>query len=179
VSIDPGSGLAAMGVFCGNSLFDPATVHTTNQPRGFDQMGLLFLSYLVLKCRLKATFVNSSETVLDQYVCFVALMNTATTTTSLSSYAEQRNSTIKSMGPEQGQLSITKTMYPAKQLGFPNGGRNEEDLKGTPSNDPPIRAFFHVGASSAEGTDPGAITVLVEMEFWALWTHPTQPGPSN
>ncbi len=178
IVLDPGSNLAALAVFSGNSLFDPTQAQGNIQVRGFDQITTLFSSYLVLKSRLKATFVNSSETALDQYICFVCLMNSDTTTTAVREYAEQRNVTLKSIGPQRGQVVISKSMYPAKQLGFPNGGRAEEDLKGTGVNDPVLQSFYQVGATSAESTDPSPISVIVEMEFWALWTHPVNPTNS-
>lgn len=57
--------LTAMGTpyyFAINDVFDPNFTGTGHQPRGFDQIAVLFKKYRVFGCRVAATFINPTTT---------------------------------------------------------------------------------------------------------------------
>ncbi len=171
---NPGAGAAAVFVFSANGMADPSTVHGATQPRGFNELGLLYASNYVVKAHIKASFVNLSVASDDTYVVGISLRDTSTTSTSIRDNIEARVSTYKSMGPEDGHTSVSLWAYPANFLGFPKG-QNEEDLKGTVTANPINEALFQVFAIGAGSANPGALDMNVEIEYYAIWTRPVLP----
>ncbi len=177
VTIDPGAGLASQNVLMTNGMFDPNVTGGGHQPRGFDQLGLLFNTYYVEKSFIKCQFINNSVAATSTYVVIIAKDTSNLTSTSLEEWMENRVNVNTVMGPETGSKQLSMWDYPARSLGYPMG-RAEDDLKGSSTSNPALQNFFHVIVAPPASADPGAMDVIIEITFYAIWSHPIEPAES-
>lgn len=170
VTLNPGSGLAAVYVFSANGLYDPNISGVGHQAMGFDQMSALYQEYLVKGCYVKAQFVNS-EAAAGAIVGF-AFTQTASSSADIRQYIENGNCYYTVVGSSGGKdcATVTGGMDISKMAGF-NVDSGSEYAGGQTYN-PTAQIYCHVFALGITGGDPGQTQASVELRYEGEWRRP-------
>lgn len=112
----PSAGTTIVHLYAGNGLTQTDITGATGQPRGFDQLAVLFSVYTVVGASIEVTFTNRSVTVADSYVCGVAAALNGSILNARD-YMEGRHNNYRTMGSQQGQVKLTLNMGVAKLTG--------------------------------------------------------------
>lgn len=120
IGLDPAAGgVPVTNVFSVNSLFDPDRTGAGHQPRGFDQISLLFSKYIVVGAKISATYI-STNVADSSYIIGITTLNTVSTATLQHTLLESRNSNYRGMGVLQPQMTITKRFSARKWFRVPH-----------------------------------------------------------
>lgn len=177
-SLAPITGLTAGVILSANGLYDPDVGGAGHQPRAFDQLMALYDHYVVLGSKIRVDFINTSSTV--PCIGFVAVQDDAILNNVLNNYKEGGTVKTVSLSINSGNSStrtIVMKCNPAKYLGR-SSPMSDPELKGSALANPTEQAFFHVGASSADQTSTGAVTVHYTIEYICALIEPKTPPQS-
>ncbi len=178
VSLNPGIApvLPDVHVFRCNSLFDPDFTAAGHQPRGFDQMSLLFQRYMVVGSRMKASFISSNASG-DKYIVGIAIRQGSTVSTNNAAYMEQRNSSVKTISSVQRSVDVNLNFSASKYFSVKHP-LGEADLGALATADPVKEAFYHIFAQGTGADDPGVLDVFVSISFAVVFQVPLVPAES-
>ncbi len=179
IALNPAAAGVSAFPYSTNGIQDPGAGGSAHQPRGFDQLAVLYAQYLVLKCHIKATFVNASSVAGDRYIVGIAHRSTVTADTTLEDYIENRNVVYKPLAADDGSTSVSMWCNAAKFSGYPRSGRGERVFHSVTTSVPEIQTFMHVFAASVVGSDPSALDVAVDITYFVEWTSPILPAVST
>lgn len=165
-----------------NSLYDPnfTTLGTlpSHQPRGFDQMSVLYATYVVYAVTVNVTVIGTGTTVSDNDGFVVGNFRGWSTGYSLPNkylweVAENPNNFVirgQGQGADKGQISWQQKVYVADISGMPRSEIfNNSDFYGQTSANPAQTPFFSIAAGSASGTTGQEMKVMVAFEFHTKW----------
>ncbi len=173
INLDAGVGTTAVHVFRASSLFDPDFTGTGDQPRGLDQLMLLFDHYLVIGAKITIHGVGL-DTVGS--IIGIALSDDSTSQTGLG-YQESRNRVYRVTSSQQ-PTTLSKTYSCKKFLGVSHPLGNK-DFSGTITTNPLENAFFHIYYFSNNVlTNPALTSFCVNIEFSVIFTEPVNPAQS-
>nr|AUF34974.1 putative capsid protein [uncultured virus] len=176
ITMNPVSGgVGTSYFFSTNSLFDPNRSGLGHQPYGFDQyVGVLYDHYTVIGSKITVTAVNRGAVSTDPVIMAITERDTFTATTNIEHLIEMGNNTYTFCGVSDGGAGIATLSYnsnPAKFLGRSKPLADSE-LKGSVSTNPAEESFFEIVMASTGTNDPGALDVLVNIEYIAVLTEP-------
>lgn len=177
VQINPTSALAGVHIFRANSIYDPdqTTTLLDNSARGFQQLvGVLYDHFTVIGSKIKCTVLNPGTTI--PVVASIALKDSNVANNNMLDYMEngRANTTVVSTAGSSNEGILYKG-YSYKFLGMKDPLDNQ-NLRGDSASNPQEQAYFHVAVASMDGSsDPGAVTVLVEIDYNVVLTEPIQP----
>lgn len=168
-------------VFRANSLYDPDSTGTGHQPNGFDTLMAAYDHFTVLasKIRVRTIQTGTGGGTIEPGGLILAWSDTGTFMASQTDYAlclEHRNvlassfygsSGIPTLAPPlEGHINIPRVLQkPASQI------VDAANYRGTSAANPTEGYFFEIGLFSFS-SNPGAITIVTEMEFDAVFTEP-------
>jgi hypothetical protein len=180
VAISLASTLANPGVYVLslNGMYDPDTTGTGHQPRGFDQLMLLYDHYVVTHARVRVSFANSSTAV--PAIGFVCVRDNATPSTNHTDYMESTNTTYKSLGVESSSSSvsnITVDVNPPAFLGR-RDPLSDPQLKGSNATNPDEGCSIHIGAYSSDLFTTSSVLMQAVIEYTAVLIEPKQVAQS-
>lgn len=179
ISINPGAaGAAGVHVFSANGLYDPDVTSTGHQPTGFDEVSALYDHYTVTWVKIRCFFLNGDTTYSG--ICGISLKDNANVETDWRAYDESglsNTGVALIQGGQSDPLVLEHEVTLSEFLGRPNI-LSEDDLRGTPSTNPTEQAYWHVWVAPGVSQDMAASTVIVEMEYMAIFTEPKIVGLS-
>lgn len=161
-------------VFSLNGLFDPEIAVGGNQPRGFDQLMLLYDHYVVIGCKARVDFVNNSTT--NPVYVYATVRDTASVSTGYRDYLEDAKTKWKILGTEtsgRGCHSMNIIANPNKFLGR-SKPLSDPDLKGDVTTNPTEQAYLHVGGLCTDLFTTSNIGAIVTLEYIAMLIEPKQ-----
>lgn len=180
ITLDAAAGLTADYVFRANSVFDPDYTGTGHQPMGRDQWSEVYNRYTVLgsKITLYATPIATTNSVptyfgitlsgetspLGSYSSINSILESK-----LSSGTRLAGSTVSGAIPRS--LKLTKTFSAKKFFGVKDvqdGAALSAEVGANPSKD----AYFSVWAASVDGSNPGAMSFRVQIDYIVLYREP-------
>lgn len=163
--------------FCANGLYDPDVSTTGHQPVGFDQMIAAYDHYTVIGSKMKITPLSISTTNITPAYIAVGLYDDFGVPASFSSIEhmiEAGKLSRLAYTPASVEYRFPRSSYKnfsAKKF-FKRNVLGSDDLRGSSTGNPSERAFFSVVAASIGANDPGTVTVLVEIEYIAIFSEP-------
>jgi len=161
-------------VFSLNGLYDPEIAAGGNQPRGFDQLMLLYDHYVVIGVKARIDFVNASTT--NPVYVYAAVRDSASVSTNYRDYMEDAKTKWKILDTEgsgRGVNSMNMVCNPNKFLGR-SKPMADPDLKGTVAANPTEQAYLHVGGLCTDLFTTSNIGVIVTLEYTAVLIEPKQ-----
>lgn len=179
LSLNPGlSGTAATHVYCANGAADPNVTTGGHQPRGFDQLMLLYDHYVVLGAKITVDFAPQTQTV--PVICGINLKDDSSIYTNPNDYQEAGYCTTKIMGASQASNGCKLTMnFSTKRFLGRSNVLSDPDLKGTSGLNPTEQAYFHVWAAALDGsTDLNPMFTTVRIDYLVALIEPQQPSQS-
>lgn len=172
-TVNPGvAGVPGVQTFRANSLYDPDVTGAGHQPRGFDQLIALYDHFVVSNTKITVWFSGqTAETV--NYIAGITLQDDGTVSTDFHDYLERGYSTNQMLGVGVGSKPTKMVMYSdtAKFLGR-SGILQDSELKGNASGNPAESLIFHVWATSANGTDTGALSCYCTIDYNVWFIEP-------
>lgn len=177
ISINPGTGgLCDSYVFSANGLWDPDISGLSGHSViGFDQLMQMYDHYTVLGSRIRVTFHNSSAT--SKLLCGVYLNDELTEEPDSQKIIENGLGKYSYLLEEGANPSSAKQItcnFSAKKFFSVKDPTDRDSLKGDVGNNPTEQAYYHIWACDIDTADPGAVNLLVEVEYIALLTEPQQ-----
>lgn len=169
------AGIISNQVYNACSLFDPNFTGIGSQPRGFDQLMVLYRKYTVIGSKITVHFIPVST--IGSYIAAINLKSLSTTEALMIDVAESSFSVIDSSnGTSRGPHKLMQT-YSPKFTGNTNP-LDDEELGGSVSTSPVNSSYYHVSAESATANDEGPIGIFVIIEYTAILHDPYRPAQS-
>jgi len=167
-SITGAVGVAAR-VFRPFSLFDPDFTGVGHQPRGFDQIMLMYREYRVMKCYMTCVFHAPSGT-LDRTLVGIAARRDNTVSVDPRDYVENGGkwSILQNNGDK---ITMRIAINIPKFLGI-DKPYSDNTLAGTASTNPADGVYFHVWTRSATGGTAANINFSAKLTFMSVFTEP-------
>ncbi len=177
-TLNPGvAGISAVQIMSANGLWDPDITGVGHQPRGFDQIMLLYNHYTVVSSKIKINFAFGSSTSHSPLVVGCALWDNTTTSSDINEYMESRNVSYKTASPGAPSTTIVKTFSARKFLGRPHP-LSEDDLRGNITGNPSEQGYYHVFVAPTNAVDANEISYNLVIEYNAVMTEPNNPSQS-
>lgn len=165
-------------VFTLNGLYDPDISGSGHQPRGFDELILLYDHAVVINTKVRIDIWNNLSTS-GAYVIATIRDNSAPSTNYID-YTETSNSKWVLLSPATGGSACT-TIYldvnPNEFLGLPNPMSNPE-LKGSAAKNPDEQAYLHISGMSDDNFTACSVLFMVTLEYTAIFVEPKQVAAS-
>lgn len=183
VSVPSTAGSMGAHSFRANSINDPDYTGTGHQPRGYDEMSLIFKRYTVLGATCTAQYMPEGN-VIGATQCFAILLNhdATLTATKAANLIERKQARWKLRNTYAGQsapVSVRGKRYNAKRFWGLADVNDNDDVSALVTADPIKAAYFHVMAGSAdEITTPPTPEVLVTITYKVLFTDRKDLLPS-
>jgi len=175
------AGLATSMVFSANGMFDPNISGTGHQPRGFDQLLLLYDHFVVLGSKCTATFlqhidIDPDDTTKSQAVGII-LRDNATSFLQPDDIFEDRNVSWKyiSNTTSGGPVRVS-CKFSAKRFLGRASVMSDPELKGSISSNPEEQAYYHVFVSPVGFAEvAGDVQISIDIVFIAMLIEPRLP----
>nr|WAE43170.1 MAG: capsid protein [Cressdnaviricota sp.] len=171
-SFDPGAGTLVDAIFNTNSLFRPEYDAATHQPYGFDQMALLYNNYTVLGSRVKMTVYNTGSTPL-QVLIQLSNSNVSLTGDAIALWREKPGTKCRTcvQSGSKNCVSVMKSFSTRKWFNCANPV-GEDTLTPACTANATRGAYFHCMVGPLSSSDPAAMTVQFDIDYYAVFTNP-------
>lgn len=176
--VNPGAaGAIAVQTLKANSLFDPTGSFGADQPRGFDQLSLLYQRYRVNNVRISAKFVQGSTVALGASIVGMQFTDSVTAPTSYRDCVEDGYSVWDAMGI--GTDNKVNLNFACDVKKFKAKPTWDDALTALTSADPAELIYCHIFIQAVDsGVDLGPAAVLVVMDFDAEMIDPINVAAS-
>lgn len=176
ITMDAGAAGIQKHTFSANGMYDTDITGVGHQPHGFDQMMLAYDHYTVLGAKCTVTFIPAVTTpvVPGYFGVFVdddSTLNYGGAKDLLES-AQGKGKIVLAGNTNDGNHKRVTRYFSAKKFFGKKYMVGAEGYRGSTSANPTEGAFFQIWHAAIGGTDPGAVTMLVEIEFIAMLTEP-------
>lgn len=181
VTLNAGAGTYAVNLFSANSLYDPDATGTGHQPSNYDRLCAIYDRYTVLGARCTASVNPSTSSALAPGIMVVALSEAGDTISiahaagGIANVLEQPMlaHTYKNIGAiSNGVVKVSRNFSAKKFHGIKGSMVGLSPYTSDIANNPTERVYFEVAiVSNDDSTDPGNYTVLVEIEYVAMFTE--------
>lgn len=171
--------IRGMYAFSVNSLYDPNVTGTGHQPKGFDQIMLLYDHYLTMKCNYKITFINESSTVPCVVGCALSRLTTDTYS-GIDDFSETTNADthyLNLTGTSSNSKVVKGSVIPHRFLGSKNPMGNDR-LWGETATSPQENLKLHLFVSSADESQNPVIRIIIELSYFAVLREPQNVNQS-
>lgn len=165
-------------VFSLNSLFDPDVTGVGHQPRGYDQLMLMYDHYTVINCKVRID-AHNNESNRGAYI-IATIRDSATTSTNFTDYTESLNSQWKILGIESSGSAdkvLMLNINPNEFLGR-SAPLADPDLKGGATSSPIEQCFLHLSGMGIDQFTACSINLMCTLEYTVIFTEPKQPAQS-
>lgn len=178
------TGSAGVTVFRMNSVFDPDYTYTGHQPRGFDQMALLFGKYVVHACKVEMWFTPyiSGD---KNYVVGITLHDEVLSAAALDidSIMEMPNTVVSKDVFAMGNVNNSPSISTYCDLAKWNNRKHEDLIKedsliATVTSNPTDVVYAHCWAQSCNGapvSQPIVVRAMVRLTYDVEFFEPKQP----
>lgn len=177
--LDPGvGGTCATRVYSANGVYDPLIALGGHQPRGFDQLIVLYDHFVVTSSSIKVYFDNNSEA--SAMIAGVAVRDQASTSTDFRDYMEWGPKKITWLAETSSGINAKTVQYkvdPNKFLGR-NDPLSDPDLKNSASSNPSEEAYWHIFCFPGNTGDASPVNAVVEIEYGGWFIEPKLPTVS-
>jgi len=168
-------GSTATDIYSAASMFDPDITGGSNQPRGFDELHLLYGLHTIIHSKITVHFTPGDT--IGPVILGVQLHSQASPDSNIVTTAESSYSTITTMnGAANGATKLMQT-YTPKFAGI-SAPMSANELQGTAIANCDNDSYYHVVAASAGTTDEASIQTFVILEYVAIFSDPIRPGQS-
>ncbi len=172
-------------VLRGNSMFLPTVAPATgHQPMGFDQMSLLFNTYQVISCTVKATFWTGESTQTSPVVVGLKASRDVSIVAlngewiMESRWAPFKLLPINKLGATVQTRTVSMTRKTKNMLDLADLKDNQH-TKAAITASPTSLWYIHAFATGSSSlADPPPLDVMLELEYTARWTDPVQHNQS-
>ncbi len=178
-----GAGLATGHLFSCNGMFDPNITGTGHQPRGFDQLMVLFDHYVVIGAKCVARFLTvSDDAVLDNSLSQnvgIVMRDVNTIQVQPDDILEDRNVSWRAISNFRAgnPVTVSRKFSPKRFLGISHPLSSAE-LKGTLNSNPSEQAYFQIFIAPVGILSAGSVTVTVDITYIAVLIEPRLPPVS-
>lgn len=173
LSINP-SGTAASVGYRANGMFDPLASTGGHQPMGFDQLMSIYDHFEVYGSKITVRFLPNGE----QYYCGIYLDDDSSSVPlAPTQLMEQRGNSMSTLSVTSTRPTVISKKYSQRRT-FGKSVRGSDSQKGTAAADPTEQAVFEVWSCGIGGADPGPVTVLVKVEYFAKFSELRTLGQS-
>lgn len=156
--------------FRGNSLFDPNSTGVGHQPRGFDQLKLLYARYRVNGCKIQVSFMASTSASAAFGLCGIMPTNNGTTGISIADYTENPRCQWKPITSTNNAALRFKQYRSTRQvMGLVKGQKNNEDYSALIDANPVKDWFWEIFQGSLDGIEDIASEVVVTLTYYATF----------
>lgn len=174
VQIDPPAGTCASNLFACNGLYDPDISGTGHQPRGFDEMMLLYEKYTVIGSRIKVIFAPVSTGASNDSITYGVHVrdDSSVAESDYNNYVEQGNGQFQVSDINIRNSPVYAT-WSAKKFHSLKDPLNAGSFAGTNIANPDKGARYHVWACATDqATNVAAHSAFVVMEFIVVFHEP-------
>lgn len=164
-----------------NDMFDPEESFGGGQPMGFDQWMINYDHFCVVGSKIMVQFINPSTSNIIPGMCGIMLSDAprvGSQLNTLEAILENRDGTQATLSGIAGtsQRNSVSTVFKSKTFSakkfFGHKVIGEDNYRGSSSSSPAEQALFEIYFARIQGNNPGAITILVQVEYIALLTEP-------
>lgn len=165
-----------------NDLYDPEVDLGGQQPMGFDQWMANYDHFCVVGSKIRVQFINPNTGSFTPGMCGIMLSDAVRVggagMNTLESILENKNGTRASLtgiaGTSQFNSCSTcvKTCKFSARKFFGHKVVGEDQYRGNAAASPAEQALYEIYFARISGNDPGNITVLITVEYIALFSEP-------
>lgn len=154
-------------LFSCNGMFDPSFTGGAHQPLYFTQLSALYDHYTVIASKIKLTMKKSD--VATNTVMYANLSINDDTTVTAGFLAQMEHpSAVKGVLNGYDDTLVLVKKWSAKQT-FGGSVLGNDNLQGTITANPTEQSFFHLAVDSSVGTILTTSTMIVEIDYIAVW----------
>lgn len=173
-NIDPAAGVAVPRIFRANSLYDPDYLTGGSQPRGFDELMVLYNHYTVVGSKITVTFANHDTA--QPVIVGIHVSTDPASTGPIRDFIEQGNVKYKVLSADTGAGNnvgtITEYASIKKEFGLKNIMDNH-NLRGDAGANPNEELFFNIFAAPQDDiSNPGTTRLSVLIEYLVVFSEP-------
>lgn len=179
ISVDCGLNTVASAVYNASGLYDPRVAAGGHQPKGYDQWATIYNHYTVVGARMNVRYMPDTNG--DVLPGFITIMLTANGTTASAltpeEVLESKWATRKGMvGLNTGNAwpinrGVTKN-FSAKKFFGTRGIVGKDLYRGDNTTNPTESAYFEIVVGSLGGNNPGAVNLVVTIDYIAVMSEP-------
>lgn len=182
VTVDPAAGgISGVHVWNASSCYDPNTTGVGHQPRGFDQWMSMFDHFVVVGCKITATFCLVNQTIDRAATCGISLKDSPATNPDYNDYMEGRNVTSRLITggarSDARTVTLSKTYSPRKFLSITKP-LSSQLIRGSAQSNPSENAYFHTWIAPAGTVDMDGCTIQVVIDYLVVFVEPKNPAQS-
>lgn len=168
------AGAIATGTYQLNNLFDPTAAIGANQPRGFDQLALLYGKYRVRYAKINMQVVNSATTaaaMASSVIVGIMITNSATAPTNFREAIEHGYCVWECLPCSQDAKSnLTEGVDVAK---FKQRNIEDDELTAVVTGAPSDLLYAHCFVQAIDQTtDLNLMGYVVTIDFWSDMLEP-------
>lgn len=163
-------------IFRANSIYDPQYSTGGHQPLGYDMWLKLYNQYIVVKSRCKLTIAQVTSTAGEPFYASLGL-NNAVDTRTLLQRLETGDTVTKVLqgGLAYGGKPVTLTRWfdQKKFFNLTDIKDNTADAGASIADNPINTALFNLAIGAMDGTtETGTFKVLVQIDYWVIFSEP-------
>jgi len=162
-----------------NGLFDPDDRLGGHQPLYFDQLTPIYNHYVVLKAKMKATFMQNYPNNATNPDCVVAVTcddDTSTTSVYETMIEIAPSKQVKTLGANQPATVVMCPWSAAKTFG--SNPLDNPRLQGTSAADPTELSHFTLSVYNNSGVAQAYVAIMVEITYDCVWFELKTPTQS-
>lgn len=162
-------------VFSLNGLFDPNITGVGHQPRGFDQLMLLYDHYVVIGASIDILFHNNDSN--RGVSCFAMIRDSATAETSYVDCLEDSTRIVRQLGARDGAGANTRMKFNINPNKFLTRSKplSDPELKGSVSANPAEQCYLHMGHIAEDLVTGNTTSLTFTITYTAVFIEPKQP----
>lgn len=158
-----GAGISTQQFRC-NGMYDPNHSGAGHQPLYFDQVGIIYDHYTVLRSYLKLTL--STDQTNPQLVC--AFINDDTTVTPAGMAGAMEQSSARYVTVVPGQTTTLTIPWDAYKT-FGGSVLGNDNLQGSSASDPTEQSIFTVLGNAVDVSKATNVLCNAEIVYYAVW----------
>nr|AGA18395.1 hypothetical protein [uncultured marine virus] len=175
-SLDPGiAGNPQVHLFSANGCYDPDVTGTGTQPRGFDQMMLLYRHYVVEEAMIEL-YADPHDSAIGQLISIAVKDGTGPVTR--KGVLEETISTMKGLAGSTGGPSAQYLKMSVKPLQFLGTSAKDDGAKGSSTSNPSDQVIFSVSSMPNDQVDSSKVSFVGRITYKVRFLEPTKPPDS-
>lgn len=180
VNMDAGSGVFALKLFSANGMYDPNLSDSGHQPSNFDTWMSQYDHYTVQSSRISAQFIPTATTTVTPGALGILMSDGGSSVAALGSldaileqpYNKRANQFPTGVTVSNPLPKVSRSFNAARFFGKSKAVILGDDAyRGSSLLNPSDGCFFELYQYSLNGNNPGAITVIVTIEYLAVFSE--------
>lgn len=167
LTFSPAIGLFTSESMRGNSVYDPWSSGTGHQPRGFDQLSVMYLSYYVPSSTISLKIKNNHTKY--ALVCLrAANTESVASFTDIRDMVEEPYSKYQAVAPALELANLGKLHNKMRTLKM-YGGKYDDDMTSDIATNPALEWFWIISVQSGDPLSATAVDIEVDLTYRVLW----------